>query len=689
MAVDVRALLHPRSIAVVGATEASSWAQALLANLELYGYAGALHLVHPRHGEQFGRPCAASLLEVPGEVDLAYVMTGTAAAEQVIEDCGRKGVRSAVMLTAGFRETGAEGAERERRLAGRCAELGITMLGPNCLGFVNHTARVPAYALTLPSVLPPGRVAIASQSGAMLLHLHRLAHARGAGLARLVSIGNEAVVSAADVLESFVEDPEVAVLGALLEGFRDPRRFLEVARRALDAGKPLVVLKVGGSPVGRRSAAAHTGSLAGEDRVVDAVLRQHGAVRVGTLEELLETCSVLDRQGWPRGRRTAVITTSGGACSLVSDLAVGTRLDIADFAPVTKARLTELLPDFGTPQNPLDTTGVIVNQPGLLAACVDAVVAEGAYEAFLVNTDPPRTPGLSPGLTEERVNALAGALGRVPVFWALASTAAVDLTEYGRDAMSRHGLYCSSGLHLGVRAVDGAIRYGELAARRRPRRQPEARRLEAPGAGVLNEAAAKRLLGLPAPAERAVSSAAEAAAAGAELGLPCVVKVLSADIPHKSRIGAVQLEVTDPAAAFQAVVDAARRAQPEARVEGALVVARVEGAVAELIAGVSRDEVFGPVVVAGLGGVFAEVLDDVALRLPPLDREEALCMLAELRGARLLEGGDLDAAADALVVLGDLALDLGDRLQAIDVNPLFLMPAGQGVLAGDALVELR
>lgn len=684
---DVGALLSPRSLALIGATESSSWSQALLGNLELFGFDGRLHLVHPRHESQFGRPCYPSLADVPDEVDAAYVMTGTALAEQVLADCARKGVRSVVMLTAGFREVGGDGVERERRLVDLARDHGITMLGPNCLGFINYTARTPAYALTLNAPLPPGRVAIVSQSGATLMHLHRLAYARGAGLARLVSIGNEAMCTSADLLDAWLDDPEVAVLGALLEGFRDPPHFLDVARRALDAGKPLVVLKAGRSPVVQRAASAHTGSLAGEDRVADAVLRQVGAVRVGSLEELLETCAVLDRHGWPEGRRTAVITTSGGSCSLVSDLAADTALDLADFAPETKGRLAELLPDFGTPQNPLDTTGVIVNQPALLAACVDAVVAENSYDAFLVNTDPPRTEGVTPGLTEQRLNALVGALERVPVFWTLASTAAVDLTDYGRDAMLRHGLYCSNGLALGVGAVDGAIRYGLARRDRRPVRDHSPHRLDVPG-GTLDEVRSRDLLagrGIESVAARHVDSAAAAGDAADELGYPCVAKIVSAQVTHKSDAGGVRL-------GLQARADVVRAAAELLERAASVLVARQVAPVAELIAGVTLDAVFGPVVVVGLGGVFTEVLDDVAMRLPPLDEKEALAMLAQLRGAALLQGArgrppaDKAAIADVLVKLGDLALDLGDRLRAIEVNPLFALP--EGALAGDALVEL-
>jgi acyl-CoA synthetase (NDP forming) len=696
--------LNPRSLALVGATERSLWSTLIVSNLRGLGYGGEVHMVHPRNAEAFGQRCYPNLEAIPGPVDHAYVMAGTAAALDIVEDCGRKGVRDVTMLTAGFRETGPEGAELEARMVGRCRELGIRLQGPNCLGFVNYHDRVPAYALYLAPPLEPGGIALLSQSGAMLLAFHRLSQARGIGLAYTVSIGNEAMMDAAEFLDELIERPEVRVLGALLEGIRDPQRFLAVADRALAAGKPLVVLKVGRGEVAARSVAAHTGSLAGADAVVDAAFRQHGVIRVRGLEELVETCGLLAARGWPRGQRTAVITTSGGACGLLSDLAHGTRIEMPDFSPETKRRLADLLPVFGTPQNPLDTTGVIVDQPGLLAACIDAVTAEGAYDALLINTDAPRDPGPNPEPNERRMAALADALERSPVFSAIASTSALDPSEYARGLIARHRLHYAAGLELGVRAVDHAIGYG--LARARAERRPAAERaprtppsLVQGWSGVVPELEAKRLLsdyGVEAPAERLARDPEEAAGVAAEIGFPVVLKVQSPDIAHRSDVGGVRLDLTsedEVRAAWGDVLAAVRSHRPDARIDG-LLVGRQVTPVVELIAGVKVDEQFGPVVVAGAGGIFVEAFGDVALRLPPLDREEAMAMLAELRVAPLLRGArglppaDVEAAARVLVCLGELALDLGPQLRALDVNPLLVLPEGLGALAADALLEL-
>lgn len=700
-------LLRPASIALVGAAEGSLWTQAIWSNLKNLGYGGSVIPVHPRHSEVFGEKCYPSLLDVPGEVGCAYVMTGTGAAEGIIEDCGRRGVRSAVMLTSGFGETGSEGAVLEARLAERARALGIALMGPNCLGFVNYHDRVPAYALTLAPPLTAGPIALISQSGAMLLYFHRMALQRGHGIAYSVSIGNQAVLAASDFISTFVADPRVKVVGALIEGIRDGQAFLRAADLALEAGKPLVVLKVGRSEVGERSVAAHTGSLAGRDAVTDAVFRQKAVIRVGGLEELIETCALLAARGWPPGGRTAVVTTSGGACGLISDLAVGTRVEMPDYDDTVKARLREVLPVFGTAQNPLDTTGVIVNQPGMLGACIDAVAAGEGYDALLVNTDVPREPGPNPASIEERMAALDAALARFPRFSMIASSAAIDVSDFGREVLARHRLHFANGLSLGVRALDHAIFYGQArqGALRAVRSGVAVASEVGPPplvdgwSGPVGEVLSKRLLeayGIAIPDEWVAASAEEAAQAAAQIGFPVVLKLVSPDILHKTEAGGVRLELASDDAvrtAYDEILAAAQTHRPGARVEGVLVVRQVVPLL-ELILGVQHDPVFGPVVLAGLGGIFVETMGDVSMRLPPLDREQALAMLRELRGYPLLVGArgrpaaDLAAVAEALVGLGRLALDLGPRLRSLDVNPLFVMPEGAGVLAGDAMAVL-
>ncbi len=406
---------------------------------------------------------------------------------------------------------------------------------------------------------------------------------------------------------------------------------------------------------------------------------------------------MLATSGWPSGGRTAVVSTSGGAASLIPDLALGTRIEIPDFAASTKARLGAILPSFGHAQNPLDTTGVIVNQPKLLAACVEAVAAENGFDALLINSDAPRDPGSNPAGIEERVASLAEVVHRGPLFTAIAATVGTELSPFGLETLARHRLHFANGLALGIKALDHAIFYGQARARRRP--APSWRQRPAPNflnhhTGVLAEPLARRLLaeyGVVGPAEQLTHSVDEAAAAAEAIGFPVVVKVESADIPHKTEVGGVKLGVSSPDEVREAFALVSGCAQG-ARVDGVLI-ARQVFPVAELIVGVKQDDHFGPVVLVGLGGIFAEAIDDVSIRLPPIDDETAQGTLSELRVVEVLRGArgrpaaDLAAVSRVLIALGDLALDLGRRLAELDVNPLFAMP--DGALAGDVLVVLR
>ena len=700
----IRQLLSPRSIALVGATENSYWSRAIIQNLATLGYSGRMHLIHPKQKEQFGRPCYPSLRDVPESVDHAFVMTSTRHAAGILEDCAASGVPSATLLTAGFKESSEDGARLERDLVAFCEKHEIAMLGPNCLGFVNALAPVPAHALLIEDAPRPGKVGVLLQSGAILLRVHQLARYRNIGLSYLISSGNEAMLDAADFVRFLVEDPDTTVVGALVEGIRRPDAFAEAAARAIDLGKPLVVLKTGRSAAAARTAVAHTAALTGADAVVDSFLRQIGAIRVGSVEEMVETLGFLAAYGWPEGRRAGVVTPSGGVCGVFADLCHGTAVELPEFEPATKGRLREILPEFGTPENPLDTTGVIVLDATLVPRTAEAVVQDPNVDFLVVVQDVPRVAGPVPSRNDERLKMLVDTLAGSSKYACAMTTVAAELTPYGRELTQRFEAHLANGVALGIGALDKAIRYGEARRRLLGRgalavRRRELRATTGPQR-TLNEVESKALLrsfGISTTEDVVARDVDEAVDAAERLGYPVVLKVLAADVPHKTDAGGVVLDLKsadEVRLAYSRVLTSVRQHAPEARIEGVLVSEQVHGAV-EMLMGISQDALFGSTVVVGLGGIFVETLGDVAIRLPPINEADARSMLDELRGRAILDGtrgrapADIDALVKALTRLGDLALAEQGRLVALDVNPLFVLPWGQGVKAADALVVVR
>jgi acyl-CoA synthetase (NDP forming) len=688
-------LLTPRSIALVGVSESSRWSRSIVDNLALQGFPGPVYMINPRHATQFGRPSYPSLREVPGEVDLAYVMVPTAAALEVAADCVAKGVRAVVMLTSGFAEVGPQGAALQQRLTALLAEHGVALCGPNCLGFVNANANVAAYALAMAEPARPGRTGVVLQSGALLLPLLRAFQKRELGLATLISSGNEAMFDATDFLAHMVEDPAVGVLGGLLEGIRRPAAFARVCDRALELGKPVVVLKLGRSEVGRRVAVAHTGALAGASRFADALFRRHGVVQVRTLEDFVETLGLLASYGPPPGERVAVVASSGGVCGIASDLGSDLGLTFPEFDAATIARLRGVLPAFASPQNPLDVTGYVVIQPDLATRATEAVMEDPGVDATLLVTYPPERSSGDAAADDRRMAALADLVRGRGRYVALTATQAADLTPYGRELARRHNLFFLGGVSAALRAVAASQDFVRARGRRREARPPRPLQLALPGAGPLDEVESKRLLaaaGIALPREGLADSAEQAAAVAREIGYPVVLKVVSPDLPHKTEAGVIALGVGDEAE-LRAAYDRIVRNAGGARVVGVLVAEEAHDGI-ELLAGVQVDPVFGPGVVVGLGGIYAEIWRDTALRLAPLDEADAWAMVRELRCYPILAGArgrapyDLAALTRTLLALSDLAVALGPRLRAVDVNPLLLRIEGRGAVALDALVDL-
>jgi acetate---CoA ligase (ADP-forming) len=711
-------LLKPQSVAVVGASPNPSFVSSIFRNVIELGFEGSAYPVNPRYGEVAGRACYASLREVPESVDHVVVGVPGRLLPEILADAEANGAGCLDIVSAGFAElAGDEGASRQRELREWSARTGIRVVGPNCLGLLSMPGKLRALFGWYEPIVPGG-VAVVLHSGQMASSVATPLSDRGIGFSYIVTSGNEADLEAADFMRYFVEDPGVKVIGAFLEQFRSPEKLVAVAGLAAERGKPIVVLKLGRSEGARRAARAHTGSLVGSDRVVEAVFRRHGIQRVHSVDEMFETLAIFHAPRLPKGDRVGLIFVSGGAAGLTHDLANETGINVPPLDEATAARLAAVVPEYGSVGNPVDITGQgVFEQPileGAVAALAEApnidTIAYG--RGFPARLDKQGIVGRVFSQAVERypdklflIFSLVG--GRMFPQPAPSPPMVDPIGQLG-------GIPFLQDTGYAYRAIAALNRYAAFQRRRASGRPP---RLSPASAGdrarsylasiraqrgrgdrALTERESKHVLaiyGIPTPREALATTADGAVTAARTLGSPVVLKIESPDILHKTEAGGVRVGLDEPAQvsrAFEEVVAAARAHRPDAEIRGVLVQEMVGGGV-ELILGMSRDADFGPTVAVGLGGVLVELLDDVQVRVPPLGADEASGMLDGLRGRRLLDGvrgappADLAGAVDAIVRFGELAADLANAAEEIDLNPLVVLE--QGVCALDCLIVPR
>lgn len=691
----------PRRVALIGASESSGWTGMVLAGTELSEGLDEVHLVNPRHATVHGRRTVPSPEALDGPVDLAFVMTGPDRVADTVEQSLAAGIRDFVVLSAGLGESGPQGRARQRRLAELCAARSARLLGPNVSGFVNLAGGVRLFGLPVPDGLPAGRVGVVMQSGGLATHVLSLARNWGTGLSLLVTTGNEAVITATDALDHLVEDENTDVIALFLESVRDPDAFRRAALKAAEHGKPVVALHAGSSSLGREAAFSHTGALVGNHARTLSALEDLAVVPVNSLEDLMATAALLGhRPQGLRGRRLAVVAASGGACELIADAAEPLGLSLPPFTGPLAQSLTEEMPSMAEIRNPLDVTGFVVKAADLPFSATRLVAEHGAddYDALILQSVVlPTTPGPDEDTVRARFKRLADAVAGSPVPVVLQTGAVFALSPFALELVREHGLTVMPGITAGVTALDRAARYAELLPRALRDRTAGAP-LTAPVPGNSTEAAYLTALmercGVPVPPARTARTADEAVAAAAELGFPVVLKVNSEDIPHKSDVGGVALDLRDAAAvrcAFDRMLAEIARRLPLARLDGVRVVP-MRPAGTELLVGVVNDPAWGPFLTVGSGGVLAELLEDVVVRPLPVPEKDIPALLSELRIWPLLTGyrgsapADLAAVAAAVHGVQRLAAELGPDLRAVEVNPLWVR--GAKVEALDLLVDL-
>ncbi len=694
-------LFRPRRVALVGASDKSTFSRNAYENLVNFGFAARTHLVNRRGAPAHGQPAVRSCAEIGEAVDVAFLMVPQAAMLDALGDAAAAGIRNAVVLSAGYGEAGTAGQAAQAGLVAHARSLGMVLLGPNHLGFANFIDDTPVCAIPeLPRQAGP--VALLSHSGASCSAMVQCAAMVNVGLSYLITLGNEAMITAGHVLDFLVDDPATRAVAIFMEAIRDPGVFRRAARRAAQAGKAIVVLKVGRSALSARTAAAHTGALVGDDRVISAVFADLGVIRVDSIEDMLITAGAAAALGRLERTGIGIVSNSGGACNIVADQAAELGADLPELGVPAREALAHVLPSYGTVQNPLDTTGAAVIDPSIFTRCIEVMSRDPAVGVVGVIHPLPWADDGKPYFGQKFVNAIGAGMQAAACPAVYISQIMLPVTDYTR-AVLRHGQvpHVIPGLRQAVaamrnvgwwsRAIGAAPATGDAAA---------GLTVPAPGqrSGHWSEDAARRMLddaGIPVIPGRLAASADEAAKAAAAFGRPVSVKVVSPQISHKTDIGGVRLDVPpDENAvrdAFRAVTAAAGRVDG-AVVEGVLVSPMRRGG-AELLVGVVRDPDWGLVLAVALGGIFVEVLQDSALAPLPVTAEQALSLLGGLRGQAVLRGArgaaaaDLGALSAVIARIGDLAMALGDDLESLEVNPLRV--AGTAIEALDAAVTWR
>ena len=701
---NLELLFNPRGIAVIGASpDFGRPGGQTMQVLTGRGYQGGIYPVNPKYDAIAGRPCFPSIESVPQPCDVAVIAVPAAQVPQVVAACGGHGVRYAVVLGGGFREGGEAGRALEAQMLQNARAHGMRLIGPNCLGFVNVHAR--AYAafgsVTKPPYLEPGAVSAVIQSGGFGNSLVIHCAAAGVGFRYVVASGNEADITTPELIDAFVDDPQTRVILAYIEGLRDGRAFLAAARRALAAGKPIVVWKAGNTRQGMRAAASHTANMVGSYDIYRAAFREVGIIEVGDMEEAADFVRTLLGQPPAAGKNVAVMGGTGGSAVVFCDAADAYGLTLARLAPATMNVLRENLPSVASLDNPVDYAAGFINDK-------TAQRFQRAVEAVLAD------PGIHQlGLLFATVIGRAGWLGaqalaeasrhyRKPIF--MFSSVPRETAPEMFEALEQAGIPNLRSVNRLAKAMSMLADYAQ--ARQRSKQTEAVAAAPAPAvvlpaaSGALDEHESKEVLrafGIPVTADRWLPAEAVTPKDVAGLCFPVALKVVSRDIAHKSDIGGVRLDIADDAqlvVASAEMLKSVRQSAPQAVLSGLLVSPMIGDGI-ETIVGVVSDPVFGPVVAFGMGGVYAETLKDLTYRLAPFDVETARVMIRELRASPIFDGlrgqppRDVDALAVALASVSQMAWTMRDRLAELDINPMLVRPRGAGVVAADALVVLK
>jgi acetate---CoA ligase (ADP-forming) len=699
-------MLHPRNIVLVGATDKpGNYAERIWNNLVKYGYEGRLFPVNSKRETIWGVPCYKDFASLPEPPDHVLVLVPARFAVQVIRDAAAAGARSATIVTSGFSELQDENSQRlAAELQQAVRETGLAVTGPNCLGNLSAGEKLFTNIDDRIVTMLQGPVAIAGQSGAIVMAIRQTLEDRGVGVGYMVTTGNEAGLETPDFMSYFAADPSIRVIVVYLEGVRNTKAFRDACKAARAAGKPVIALKLGASEGGRAAAMAHTGALAGSIETFDAVATREGVIRVQGLDQLIETTECFVHAASPAGNRLAAVTLSGGKRGLLIDAFYAAGLNFAPPSPAASTELGAMLGPGSIVGNPLDAGFAAVVDPTVYMRAIEIMIDDPDTDIVIIDAEMPKTAHELRERNLRRVNDMAGAASKPVIYVSAMSIGFTDYTKELRQQLPH--ITVLQGLDRAVNAIKSLIDYASL-----PKQLPDVvstskssarttldKILKQADGAALDEVASKKLLkayGIPTSKEAVARSAIEAVKIAKSIGFPVVAKVVSPDILHKSDIGGVVLDLKTPAEVGRAFTDIAARVKKlrgKPRLEGILIAQQVKADL-ELVVGASLDAEMGPVVLFGSGGVDIELMKDVALAGAPLDETEARALIARTKAGVKIKGYRGKPAlheasvVKALVGLSNLMADAGDRIASVDINPFLINPK-KGI-AVDALIVLN
>lgn len=692
-------IFKPRTIAVIGASRKKlTIGREIIHNLIINDFNGPIYPVNPNADSIHSLRCYPTVNDIPGEVDLAIITVPKTHAMRVIDECGAKGIRGLIVITAGFREVGEEGMRREQELVEKIKGYGMRMIGPNCMGVINTDEQVSMNATFSPTQPIPGKIAFISQSGALGVAILENAAALNLGISSFASIGNKANVSGNDLLEYWRDDKQTHVILMYLESFGNPKRFIEIAR-SITRFKPIITVKSGRTTAGAMAASSHTGALAGTDVIVDAMLQQAGVIRVESIEQLFDLAMAFDKQPLPQGDRVAILSNAGGPAIMATDALISHGMRLAEFAPRTKEALRAVVSPEASVNNPVDTTAsgnaeiyaqaldIMLTDPNVDSILVIFVppitvhTKDMAREILAMNRKYPEKTMLCCFMSQDKESISAMRKSGIPVyiFPESAILALSAMNDHRKWRLKKEGT--TRHFEFDKKKIDGVIGHAKKAGR-----------------GFLDPEEVFTILeccGFRTAGHTIVQNENEAAVFARSLKNPVVLKVVSSEIVHKSDVGGVKVDLRtedEVRAGYRSIMENLRKKGLDGKVQGMLVQEMVKGG-KEIVLGVNRDRMFGPVIMAGLGGIYVEVLKDVSFKIAPLTDTDAREMIESLRSYPLLKGvrGEkpvhIPTVVEYIQRLAQLATDFETILE-IDMNPLMLFESGQDCKVVDARIKI-